>query len=153
MRQRPGGAPREPGLPDATPSVRPYLVTRGRTRSAHDELPLETLVRSGGSDLEGRAAAGPVSAGPESAGPVSAGSGMTTEVRSIMELTRSAYLSVAELSAHVHLPVPVVRVVLEDLAGQGLVHLHPPERSVDERGHRAVPRHVLERVLDGISRL
>ena len=53
----------------------------------------------------------------------------------------------------VHLPVPVVRVVLEDLAGRGLVRLHPPETSLDESGQRTVPRHLLERVLDGITRL
>ena len=137
MSPRAGGD--EGGSLEDTATVRPYLVSRGRTASSHDELPLETLVRAGGSALETR--------------PLGAGAGLTTEVRSIVELTSTRYLSVAELSAHVRLPVPVVRVVLEDLAGQGLVHLHPPEPSTDERGRRAVPRHLLERVLDGITRL
>ena len=137
MRPRAGGD--EGGSLEDTATVRPYLVSRGRTASTHEELPLETLVRAGGSALE--------------TWPLGAGAGLTTEVRSIVELTSARYLSVAELSAHVRLPVPVVRVVLEDLAGQGLVHLHPPEQSTDERGHRAVPRHLLERVLDGITRL
>jgi hypothetical protein len=137
MTPRPGGD--DGGSTEDTASVRPYLVTRGRTAPTHEELPLETLVRAGGSALE--------------TGPPGSGAGLTTEVRSIVELTSARYLSVAELSAHVRLPVPVVRVVLEDLAGQGLVNLHPPEQSTDARGHRAVPRHVLDRVLDGITRL
>lgn len=136
MRPRPGD---DGGSVEDTATVRPYLVSRGRTTSAHEDLPLETLVRAGGGPLETR--------------PPGGGAGLTSEVRSIVELTSARYLSVAELSAHVRLPVPVVRVVLEDLAGQGLVHLHPPEQSTDERGHRAVPRHLLERVLDGITRL
>lgn len=122
-------------------SVRPYLVSRGRTSSSRDDIPLETLVSAEGGVLgdglswEHRRAA------------------LTSELRSIVELTSVQFLSVAELSAHVRLPVPVVRVVLEDLAGQGLVRLHPPEQPTGRDGRPAVPRHLLERVLDGLTQL
>ncbi len=119
-------------------SVRPYLVSRGRTSTGAADLPLETLVRSGGSAVESARAL------PRTAAP---------EARSIVALTRERYLTVAELSAMVALPVPVVRVVLDELCGGGYVRLHPPERVVAPDGRRVVPRSVMQGVLDGIAAL
>ena len=119
-------------------TVRPYLVTGGRTSTGEDEVPLETLVRAG-SGLGVRRGAVP--------------SGATREVRSIVELATERYLTVAELSALVALPVPVVRVVVDDLARQGVVSLHRPERTVGADGRRVLPRRVLQEVLDGIAHL
>lgn len=129
------------GHPDEGAStVRPYAVTGGRTAPSATELPLEALVQ----------ALGP------------AGRGMTPEKRTILELTASGYLSVAELSAHVRLPVPVVRVVVGDLVRIGAVRVHAPAvllpssapgRSPTDGWSPASPLSVLESVLDGISTL
>jgi Protein of unknown function (DUF742) len=125
---------------EATSSVRPYAVTGGRTAPSAADLPLEALVQ----------ALGP------------AGRGMTPEKRRILELTAAGYLSVAELSAHVRLPVPVVRVVLGDLLRAGAVRVHPPAsllpasapgRPPVDGWSSASPLSVLESVLDGISTL
>lgn len=125
------------------PTVRPYAVTGGRRAPSAAELPLEALVQALGSPA----------------------TGMTRECRSILELTATGWLSVAELSAHVRLPVPVVRVVIGDLQRSGAVRVHAPvlppvgasaSRGADGRpGDWAPtsPRSVLESVLDGISSL
>lgn len=123
----------------AVSTVRPYLVTGGRTSTGEDEVPLETLVRAGTGPGLRRGAVLP--------------RGATREVRSIVDLTSERYLTVAELSAMVALPVPVVRVVVHDLASQGVVSLHRPERATAPDGRRVLPRRVLQEVLDGIAHL
>ena len=115
-------------LEDARP-VRPYTVTGGRTRTGSEPLALETLVRATG-------------AVGDSAGP---------EPRAIVELTGPAFLSVAEISAHLWLPLGVVRVLVSDLAHTGLVAVH---RSGPATGAaRATDASFLEGILDGISSL
>lgn len=123
----------------AASTVRPYLVTGGRTSTGEDEVPLETLVRAG--------------SGPGSRQGATLPRGATSEARSIVDLTSERYLTVAELSAMVALPVPVVRVVVDDLARQGVVSLHRPERTVAPDGRRVLPRRVLQEVRDGIAHL
>ena len=127
------------GTAPGVSTVRPYLVTGGRTSTGEDEVPLETLVRAGAGLGLRRGAGLP--------------KGATREVRSIVELATERYLTVAELSALVALPVPVVRVVVDDLARQGVVTLHRPERTVAPDGRRVLPRRVLQEVLDGIAHL
>lgn len=75
--------------------VRPYLLTGGRTTAA---LPIETVVTTARE--------------PEP------GSGLATEQRAILGLcvTPSA---VAEVSAHLHLPLGVARVLVADLVDDG----------------------------------
>ena len=73
------------------------------------------------------------------------------ERRGILDLVGATILSVAELSAHLHLPVGVVRVLVADLTGDGLVVVHtatPPANQTP-----AANLKVLESVLDGISSL
>ncbi|MEH3076616.1 DUF742 domain-containing protein [Quadrisphaera setariae] len=124
------------------PTVRPYAVAGGRRAPSAAELPLEALVQALGAPA----------------------TGMTRECRSILELTASGWLSVAELSAHVRLPVPVARVVIADLQRSGAVRVHAPVLPPvgASRGGAAgragdwapsSPRSVLESVLDGISSL
>ncbi len=126
--------------PVTASTVRPYLITGGRTTSSGTgDIPLETLVRAAGDPLDDRLTRERRTAA------------LSSELRSIVELTSGRFLSVAELSAHVHLPVPVVRVVLDDLSEQGLVRLHPPEQVTASNGRLVVPRHLLERVLDGLD--
>lgn len=109
--------------------VRPYALTGGRTRTHRAHLPLEALVRG-------------VSGTSERAG--------NSERRRILELVGERILSIAELSAYISLPLGVVRVLVGDLADEGLVVVH------SGRAGTAAPAtnlKVLEGVLHGISTL
>ena len=110
--------------------VRPYTLTRGRTRHERADLPLEALVR------------GVATAGRPSE---------TTERRRILELTASEILSVAEISAHLSLPLGVVRVLVGDLADDGLVLVHTGTPT--SQAPASAQLKVLESVLNGISSL
>lgn len=110
-------------------SVRPYTVTRGRTRPS-DTLPIEALVRATSGFRRG----------------------MSSETRQILELAKDDYLSVAELSAHMKLPVGVVRVLVGDLSAQQLVRVDGLTAS-ESSYTPATSLSVLESVLNGISAL
>lgn len=110
-------------------TVRPYAVTGGRTRAAGLDLPLEALVRAfPGADQA---------------------PGVTLERRQIVELTTREILSVAEISAHLKLPLGVARVLIGDLAAAGLVRVHNQAVTASRGSHLDV----LESVLNGISQL
>ena len=109
--------------------VRPYALTRGRTRPGRADLPLEALVRWVDGAVDG---------------------GGTAERRRIHELTEHQILSVAELSAHLALPLGVVRVLVGDLADEGLVVVHTGSPAA---APPAANLKVLESVLNGISAL
>jgi hypothetical protein len=109
--------------------VRPYTVTRGRTRSHRAELEIEALV----STIPG----------------IHPGVAPNPEQQTIAQLCNGRFQSIAEISALLRLPLGVVRVLVSDMADQGLVHLHQPSHAPDERPNVAL----LERVLDGLRRL
>jgi hypothetical protein len=120
-------------LPDGehqAAEVRPYTVTGGRTRSARGDLPLETLVEALVPPARGR----------------------TTEERDILALAANGYSSIVELSAHMKLPLGVVRVLVGDLEESGLLYVHSDPAS-PEAPSAATPLSVLESVLDGICAL
>ncbi len=109
--------------------VRSYVLTGGRTRSNAD-LPLETLVK---------VTAQGVSAAPR----------LALERKQIVELC-SAPLSVAEVSAHLHLPLGVARVLVGDMSEEGfLMSFKPQHAATGERPDLKL----LERVLDGLQAL
>jgi len=105
--------------------VRPYYMTGGRTRPAHDDLELETLVST------------------TALGETSSKLG-GVERRAIVVLCRDL-LSVAEVSARLDLPLGVARVLVGDMAAEGFVILHRPA-GVGGRPDLAL----LERVLYGL---
>jgi hypothetical protein len=116
-----------PGGPEAESAniVRPYALTRGRTRPEH-AYPIEALVVT--------SLAGEVF-----------DSNRTPEAQSICRLcTRSR--SVAEIAANLHVPIGVSRVLVGDLADAGLVLVHGTS---DE----APNTDLLERVLGGLRKL
>lgn len=80
-------------------TVRPYMLTGGRTRSAGKELALEAVVRSCSIQQPGGSA----------------------ERLKIVGAVRERVLSVAEISAHLGLPFGVVRVLVGDLVDEGLL--------------------------------
>ena len=91
---------------EAGPVVRPYAMTSGRTRPSIGTFDLVSLV----------VATRPVS-------PVETGLG--PEHRRIIRLCTTP-LSVAEIAAHVDLPVGIVRVLLGDLLDRGLIEVQAP---------------------------
>jgi hypothetical protein len=111
-------------------TVRPYAMTGGRTRPSGDVLPIEALV----SALRQPTAQ------------------QTAEKRRILELSGGQYMSIAELSAHVRLPVGVVRVIVGDLVDEGLARVHGSGNNSPTHDP-ATTLSVLESVLNGISAL
>lgn len=152
--------PSRPDPRDAdAPSVRPYMVTGGRTRPSGDDLPIEALVENVTAtevprprdDVRGSA----TYLAPRLPQPAARAGLAGPESRAILELTEGRYLSVAEISAHAHLPVGVVRVLVSDLALAGAVRIHglTPAALTDPTSGSAAALAVLESVLDGISAL
>ena len=109
-------------------SIRPYAVTGGRTRSKGEQIPIEALV-----SVIGRPP-------PQ----------LSAEKLRIVGLAMTQYLSIAELSAHMHMPVGVVRVLVGDLVEEGHARVHG---AVASAYNPATSLSVLESVLDGISAL
>ena len=87
--------------------VRPYLYTRGRTRSASRHLAVETMVAA---TPRGRSQA----------------ACLPPEQRSVVELSCQPQ-SVAELGARLAAPLGVMRVLVADLADADLVEVHEAE--------------------------
>ena len=150
----------EQAEPDAAP-VRPYMVTGGRTRPAGDDLPIEALVERVTDDAQrvpsprADVRSSSTYLAPRLPQGVGRASLAGPESRRILELTEGRYLSVAEISAHAHLPVGVVRVLVSDLALAGAVRIHglTPAALTDPSSANAAALAVLESVLDGISAL
>jgi hypothetical protein len=107
----------------AGPLVRPYAMTRGRTRASRVELDLVTLV-----------VAVPSQQNVPNAEP---------EYWSILSMCRQP-TSIAEISAGLDLPLGVVKVLVGDLIDM---------RRVIYRSGVAPAPDVLQAVLDGIRRL
>ncbi len=106
--------------------VRPYILTGGRTRPRHHLL-VETLISVPHYDPQFSAS-------------------LLPESRALYERARET-LSLAELSAHLTIPMGAVRVLISDLATQGMVFIHPT-------GHAyQYDPIILERILDGLKKL
>ena len=106
--------------------VRPYTLTGGRT-APKVELPVEATLRR-----------------------ESNGSEEPTDANLLSILEVCDKRSVAEVSAHVHMPIGVVRVLLGDLIEQGHVRVQATlseDSSQDER------RELIERTLRGLRTL
>jgi predicted RNA-binding protein with EMAP domain len=125
-----GGRADEGGRTWSRQYRRPYTATGGRTRPAHD-LELETLVQTVKGIDEQLA-------------------GLGREQRSIAVLCREV-MSVAEFSARLDLLVGVTRVLVGDLAVQGVVVLH--RRRATVAAADPPPVELLERVLHGLKNI
>mgnify|MGYP001221486276 CR=1 FL=1 len=107
--------------------VRPYAVTRGRTKPK-SQLPLEALISSTPTAL--------------------AESGtLTPECQAISDLCRE-WRSVAEVSALLRIPLGVARVLVADMSEQGLIQIRS-SLNTDSRPNA----NLLERVLSGLRKL
>ena len=109
--------------------VRPYTVTGGRTRSRGSaDLPMETLISV---SSVGRASVAE----------------LHFERADIVDLCADMQ-SVAEVSAHLSLPLGVARVLVGDLHAEGLLDVHMPDPAA--AGPDAA---LLGKVLDGLQSL
>jgi hypothetical protein len=104
--------------------VRPYVLTRGRTRAAF-ELSIETLV---------------------SAAPEATRAGLVGEHHTVLGLCQEPR-SVAEIAALVGVPLGVARVLVGDLAAAGIVAVH------GGTGEAGPDLALMQRVLSGLRRL
>ena len=96
---------------DAGPVVRPYAMTGGRVHPSSSAFDVVAMV------VVNRAALSGVS---------ELGYGLQPEHRAILAWAREP-LAVAELASHLDLALGVVRVLLGDLLGEGLIEMyHPP---------------------------
>lgn len=115
-------------------TVRPYAVTGGRVRSARSDLPLEALV--------------------ELLPDAAASRGLTPEKRAILQYASYDYISIAELSALLHMPLGVVRILVADLSDAKYIRVHTSQPVEVNTGQSpALSLSVLESVLNGISAL
>jgi hypothetical protein len=113
----------------AGPVVRPYAMTGGRVVPASDKFDVVAMV------VANRAALSDV------------GYGLQPEHRAILACAREP-LAVAEVAAHLDLALGVVRVLLGDLLGQGLIEMyHPPAEG------RLPSESVLKAVINGLRAL
>ena len=105
-----------------------YAFTRGRTRAAGQELPLEAVVTATGLSL-------------------ASGASLQMESRAIVEMCARPK-SLAEVGAALRVPVGVARVLVGDLANGGYLEVHLPRTAADGDGG---PGHeILGRLLDGL---
>ena len=123
-----------PGEEPTGALVRPYAVTGGRTKPRL-EIAIEALIET---TQRGRAAGGR--------------DGMSggREQNYIVTLCDGRLQSLAEISARMQLPLGVARVLVADMAADGLVAIYEPA-SLD--GNDAVGTELLERVLSGLRKL
>ena len=113
---------------DAGPVVRPYALTKGRTQPAGGvSFGLIDVVLATGEPPSARFRPGP-------------------EHRRILSRCRHP-VSVVDLASEIDLPVGVVRVLLGDLAGEGMVQILATQKrpGADQR--------LLRMVLDGLESL
>ncbi|HEX3390418.1 MAG TPA: DUF742 domain-containing protein [Streptosporangiaceae bacterium] len=113
---------------EAGPVVRPYALTRGRTRPSGETLDLIAIITA----VRG------VQVDPSALDP---------EHLAVLRLCRLP-ASVADLAADLDLPLGVVRILLGDLQERSLVTIHhpiPPARLPDVQ--------ILKEVVDGLRRL
>jgi len=113
--------------------VRPYAVTRGRTRPRL-EIAIEALVET---TMRGRSAQ-------------SAKGSTGREHQHIASLCDGRLQSLAEIAARMQLPLGVARVLIADMAADGLVAVYEP---TSFETNDAVGTELLERVLSGLRRL
>jgi len=113
--------------------VRPYAVTGGRTRPKMD-IAIEALIETT----------------PKGRGGGRDGSSQGREQQYIVTLCDGRLQSLAEISARMQLPLGVARVLVADMASDGMVAIYEPT-SID--GNDAVGTELLERVLSGLRKL
>ena len=104
--------------------VRPYTVSNGRTAPSVS-LDMLSMVRATGSTLK---------------------LDLTPEHAMALDLSQGP-VTVAEVGAHLRLPLAVAKILLSDLIDQGALTARPPDPAADP-----ADREILQRVLDGLRK-
>jgi hypothetical protein len=117
----------QPKADEASSLVRPYAVTGGRTKPRY-QLQIEAMVAA--SHYEARDL-----------------SVLSPECQAILGFCRD-WRSVAEISAVLRMPLGVARVLIADMAMEGLVRVHQIDHA---QGRPDI--NLLERVLSGLRKL
>ena len=112
---------------EAGPVVRPYALTRGRTRPAGESFDLVATV------MVTQAVADTMSLAPEHI--------------IVLQLAR-APTTVADIASDVDLPLGVVRILLADLRELGLIAIRTPVAMAER-----IDKHTLREVLNGLRGL
>lgn len=129
---RPGGAPAQeprpagPPRPQRDDDVRPYVVTGGRTRATGSTPAVEAMVRTTARGAHAEA---------------------EFETARMLELCGRAQ-SIAEISAHLAVPIGVVRVLAADLVAAGFLEVRAPTSA-----NLAMDPTFLERLMSGVAAL
>lgn len=113
---------------EAGPVVRPYALTRGRSRPSSGDLDLLCFV-----------VAAPKGPSPDEE--------PLPERRAILRYTRTP-ITVAELASRLDLALGVTRILLDDMASDGLISVW-----ATPLGEARTDDHVLEAVIDGLRAL
>lgn len=124
----------------AGPVVRPYAMTRGRTRSSVEQAKLDLIALVIAERVDGVKGVGTRHAQDDHT--------LAPEHVDIVELCRRDPQSVAELAAELDVPVGVVRVFIGDLIDAELVRVTrpvPPAELPDEN--------ILREVINGLRAL
>jgi len=109
-----------------------YAFTRGRTRSAGEELPIEALVTA--TELALQRGQDPV---------------LPVEWRTIIGMC-SEPMSIAEIGIGLRVPITVARVLVGDLANAGYLSVHSAGTSSGDEGPGQA---ILGRLIDGLRAL
>ncbi|HEX8861631.1 MAG TPA: DUF742 domain-containing protein [Actinomycetes bacterium] len=109
-----------------------YAFTRGRTRSAGEELPIEALVTA--TELALQRARDPA---------------LPVEWRAIIGMC-SGPMSIAEIGIGLRVPITVARVLVGDLANAGYLSVHSSGTSSSDEGPGQA---ILGRLIDGLRAL
>jgi hypothetical protein len=112
---------------EGEPLVRPFFLTRGRTDA---KLPVEAMVMSS----------------PDGVARVA---GRTPEYRAIVDLCVSEPRAVAEVAGRLGLPLGVARVLVGDLAEEGVVKLASTYGAADPEADTGF----LDRIIAGVENL
>lgn len=107
--------------------VRPFTITGGRTQPSRNIFTLITIVKATTS--------------------YQAGPGLQQEHLRALDLC-AAPAAVAEIAAHLDLPVAVTKILLSDLLDQGRIIATPPAQGVSGPDIT-----LLQKVRDGLARL
>ncbi|MBX6383044.1 MAG: DUF742 domain-containing protein [Microbispora sp.] len=110
------------------PLLRPYTLTRGRTRPTGPDFDLMTIIRTAPPAYQGV-------------------TGLAPEHWRILQLCRTP-LSVADLASELGLSVNVVRILLSDLRERGLITARPPATVAHMPEER-----ILREVIQGLQAL
>jgi hypothetical protein len=93
--------------------LRPYAITRGRTRHSRHSFTLITLIAARFAHRTESERLGP-------------------EEHQILDLCRNRAVAVAEIAAHLDLPVSVVKVLCGDLLNDSLILVQAPPGQEDQ---------------------